>query len=72
METLMVIIFLTFVPVKDSEQVEINYESRIAITTMDYCKKVAAALAVPVLGKAAIVICKKADPVARPNHYQSV
>lgn len=69
METLMVIILLTFVPVKDTDNVEIRYESKFEVTTMEYCKKVEAAFAEPVKGKSAIVLCKQS--VTKPNHYKN-
>lgn len=68
METLMIVILLTFTPVKDTDKVAISYEAKLGITTMERCLIAEKVLAEsPPEGKTAIVLCAQSkEPATAP------
>ena len=70
MDALMIIILLTFTPVKDTDKVAISYEAKLGLTTMERCKMTEQVLAEsPPPGKTAIVLCAKSsekEPASAP------
>lgn len=80
MDALMIIILLTFTPIKDTNQVSISYEAKLGLTTMDRCKQTEQVLSEsPPPGKTAIVLCAASkekptsDAPAKPaNKYREV
>ena len=77
MDALMIIILLTFVPIKDTDKVGISYEAKSGLTTMDRCKQVEKVLTdSPPEGKTAIVLCFKSNsptssPVPPKKHQET-
>lgn len=58
MDTLMIILLLTFAPIKGTDKVGVGYEVKPGVTSMAHCEKVAAVLKEsPPKGKNVIVIC---------------
>ena len=68
MDALMIIILLTFVPVKGTDKVGISYEAKLGLTTMERCKMAEQVLAEsPPEGKTAIVLCAPSKEKAPAN-----
>lgn len=72
MNTLMIIILLTFTPIEGTKNVGISYEAKLGLTTMERCKEVEKVLAEsPPEGKTAIVLCapsKEKEPASAPSN----
>lgn len=70
MKALMILILLTFHPIEGTGRVEISYEAKLTIMTMDRCRLLEKALdESPPQGKTPIVICapsKETRPEKKP------
>lgn len=68
MDALMIIILLTFTPIKGTDTVGISYEAKLGLTTMERCKMTEKVLAEsPPEGKTAIVLCAPSKDKAPAN-----
>lgn len=68
MDTLMIILLLTFTPIKGTDKVGVGYEVKPGVTSLAYCKKVEAVLKEsPPKGVNAIVLCMPLqEPASAP------
>ena len=68
MKALMILILLTFHPIEGTGRVEISYEAKLTIMTMDRCRLLEQALAEdPPKGKTPIVICVPSKETRAPE-----